>query len=80
MSLFDVEAILLLAVVLDIVTNECLYMFTKQITAYYERLQPCDIRYQKFPWSEWQLNCSLADSGHAFCRPLSASPHVLADL
>ena len=80
MSLFDVEAILLLAVISDIVTNECLYMFTKQITTYYEWLQSCDVRYQKFPWLKWQLNCSLADSGHTFCRPLSASSHVLADL
>ena len=45
MSLFDVEAIFLQTVISYVITNECLYMFAKRITADYERLQPCDVHY-----------------------------------
>ena len=55
-------------------------MLTKRVTTYHEQLQPSHICCQEFSWSEWQLDCSLADSKHAFSRPLCVSPHVLTGL
>ena len=79
MALFDVETVLLGTVVPDVITNKCLYVFSKSITSDDKWLQSCYVCYEQCSWAQWQLQVVWVACGHAVYRPPSVSVIALVD-